>query len=145
MADAHNHFSHSALTRYALGAPAPLLQADWEYDRGYLASLDPRDGGREKDMAGMPAKITRENWKDPSVFGKKPAHSLYLPFFHAEVGRLGIDGAIQEYIFSDAANAGKVKMLCALLAGVVHPFIHVGLGLEFDDPLIVAEGYVIEG
>lgn len=88
----------------------------------------------------MPDKITRDNWKDKAVFGKKGAHSLYLPFFHAEVARLGIDGAVQEYIFGPDANDANAKMLTALFAGVVHPFIHVGLGLEFDDPLIVAEG-----
>ncbi|KLT40791.1 hypothetical protein CC85DRAFT_287064 [Cutaneotrichosporon oleaginosum] len=137
---AHNHFAHSALTRYALGAPPALLQADWEYDRGYIALLDPREDGRENDLQGMPDKITRDNWRDKAVFGKRGAHSLYLPFFHGEVQRLGIDGALREYLFSPAANADGPSMLCALLAGVVHPFIHIGLGLEFDDPLVVAEG-----
>lgn len=139
-ADAHNHFAHSALTRYSLGAPPALIQANWEYDRSYLALLDPREDGREKDVVGMPDKITRENWRDKSVFGKRGAHSLYLAFFHGEVSRLGIDGALHEYILSPSVNAGDTSMLCSLLAGVVHPFIHIGLGLEFDDPLIVAEG-----
>jgi hypothetical protein len=139
-ADAHNHFAHSALTRYSLGAPPALLQADWDYDRGYLALLDPREDGREKDVEGLPDKITRDNWRDKSVFGKRGAHSLYLAFFHGEVQRLGIDAALREYLLSPAANAGDISMLCALLAGVVHPFIHLGLGLEFDDPMVVAEG-----
>lgn len=130
------------MTRYALGAPPALLQAGWEYDRGYLAALDPHEDGRKRDtdvLEKLPPKITRENWKDPSIFGKKPAHSLYLPFFHAEVARLGIDGAVSEYILSPVANKGEFSMLGALVAGVLHPIIHLGLGLEFNDPLIVAE------
>ncbi|GMK57238.1 hypothetical protein CspeluHIS016_0400720 [Cutaneotrichosporon spelunceum] len=135
----HNHFSHSALTRYAFGAPPALLQADWEQARAYLALLDPREEGRDLEtLKGFPAKITRDNWTDKSVFGKRAAHSLYLPFFHNEVARLGIDGAIQEYLFSPAATSNE--MMCALLSGVVHPFIHIGFGLEFDDPLMIAEG-----
>ncbi|BEI81331.1 hypothetical protein CcaverHIS002_0204910 [Cutaneotrichosporon cavernicola] len=135
----HNHFSHSALTRYALGAPPELLQADWEQARGFLALLDPQEEGRDLEMMkGFPKKITRDNWTDKSVFGRRAAHSLYLPFFHEEVARLGIDGAIQEYLFSPAATANG--MMSALLSGVVHPFIHIGFGLEFDDPLMIAEG-----
>jgi hypothetical protein len=59
------------------------------------------------------------------------------------VKRLGIKGALQEYIFSGSANVGAgngPNMLVCLFAGLVHPFIHIGYGLEFNDPVIVAEG-----
>lgn len=71
------------------------------------------------------------------------SYSRYIPFFHDEVKRLGIKGALQEYIFSKEANMGNGKgpnMLVLLFAGVVHPFIHIGYGLEFNDQVIVAEG-----
>jgi hypothetical protein len=72
------------------------------------------------------------------------SYSRYIVFFHKEVARLGVRGAIDEYIFSAPANAGPADkgptMLMALMAGVLHPFIHLGYGLEFGDPVIVAEG-----
>lgn len=71
MADAHNHFAHAALARYALGASPSLIQADWEHDRKFLASLDPRDGGREKDIEGYPDKFDRSNWSDSRFMNKR--------------------------------------------------------------------------
>jgi hypothetical protein len=31
-------------------------------------------------------------------------------------------------------------MLAHMVAGVLHPFIHVGFGLEFRDVVVLAEG-----
>lgn len=33
-------------------------------------------------------------------------------------------------------------MLVRMVAGVLHPFIHTGFGLEFKDVVVLAEGYV---
>lgn len=40
------------------------------------------------------------------------------------------------------AEGGKTPghMLDRLVAGVLHPFIHVGFGLEFRDQVMLAEG-----
>jgi len=74
------------------------------------------------------------------------SYSRYLPFFHAEVARLGPKGAVEEYVFSRRANVGAhnegATMIIGLMCGLVHPLIHVGYGLEFDDPVVLAEGYV---
>ena len=53
---------------------------------------------------------------------------------------------IEEYIFSSKANIGgpgvegHPRMLNRFLAAIVHPMIHVGCGLEFGLPGLVAEG-----
>lgn len=72
-ADAHNHFSHSALSRYALGATAPLIDADWVYDRQHLAPLDPIEGGREREIKtlDLPDKFTTDNWADKKWYERK--------------------------------------------------------------------------
>lgn len=94
-------------------------------------------------MEGLP-QFNKDNWADPKWMGKKGSYSHYLPFFHSEVARLGPKGALEEYIFSPAANVGPADkgptMLQALVAGVLHPLIHVGFGLEFNDQVMVAEG-----
>ena len=60
------------------------------------------------------------------------------------MARLGPKGALEEYIFSRAANIGPPDkgptMVMALMAGVLHPLIHTGYGLEFGDQILVAEG-----
>jgi len=68
---AHNHFPHSALTRYALGAPAKLLDDTWAHDEPHLAPLDPEGRDETGDLSRLPEAITRENWDDPSTLGFK--------------------------------------------------------------------------
>ncbi|WVQ77260.1 hypothetical protein IAR50_006943 [Cryptococcus sp. DSM 104548] len=152
---AHNHFPHSLLTRYALGASPHLLQKTWDHDKTHLVSLDPRAQDRKDvNVEKLPEKIDGENWR--AFLGDKGCYSLYLPFFHSEIERLGPQGALIEYVFSPQANwepattspspeqqRGKPKtpnMLSRLMAGALHPIIHVGFGLEFGDRIILAEG-----
>ncbi|RSH81577.1 hypothetical protein EHS25_006199 [Saitozyma podzolica] len=139
---AHNHFSHSVLTRYALGAPAKLLEDTWAYDEPHLVSLDPEAGDRKTDMSKVPKEVTRENWDDPKYLAFEGAYSRYLKFFHEEVTRLGPIETVKEYVFSPRANWGghQPKMLARILAGFYHPIIHIGLGLEFRDRVMIAEG-----
>lgn len=68
---AHNHFVHSALARYSLGASPALLQRDWESERGQHAALDPAEDGRIENVPGLPDTITRENWVDSRWLGHK--------------------------------------------------------------------------
>ena len=68
---AHNHISHSLLTRYALGASSRLIEDALMYDAGRHVSLDPAVGDRKVDQDHVPEKITRENWMDGKYLGQK--------------------------------------------------------------------------
>jgi hypothetical protein len=57
----------------------------------------------------------------------------YLDFFDVIVKEKGIQAAVEEYGFNE-------KMIPRLAAGALHPLIHLGFGIEFEDPIIVAEG-----
>jgi len=96
----------------------------------------------------------------------KSAYSRYLVFFHAEIERLGPLVVLEEYIFSPQAvrcataryrtiydgssslhqnwvarhDRPPPQMLVRMVAGVLHPFIHIGFGLEFKDIVVLAEG-----
>ncbi|KAL7421508.1 hypothetical protein Q5752_003277 [Cryptotrichosporon argae] len=143
---AHNHFPHSALTRYALGAGPRLLDDTWAHDRRELVSLDPRAGDHKIDqdvVDALPEKIDADNWT--AWLGQKDAYALYLAFFHAEIARLGSTGAVRHYLFDLSTAGGEdnmsgPRMLVRAFAGVVHPFIHIGFGLEFGDVVVLAEG-----
>ncbi|KAK4687208.1 hypothetical protein P7C73_g2910, partial [Tremellales sp. Uapishka_1] len=140
----HNHFAHSQLTRYALGATPKLLEETWAHDQRDLTSIDPRERGVGEEK--VPPAITRENWSDPRWLGQKEAFLPYLTFFHAEIERLGSLETVKQYLFSVEANSGGKgnkagpRMMIRLVAGVIHPFIHVGFGLEFGDKIVLAEG-----
>ncbi|WVF71677.1 hypothetical protein IAT40_006485 [Kwoniella sp. CBS 6097] len=149
---AHNHFPHSALTRYALGAPAKLIRDTWDHDRPHLVSLDPGDKERKDvDVKDVPDKIDASNWGDRRYVGVKGNYSRYLVFFHKELARLGPLETLNKYVFSPEANWEPFKcdddkerdgpmMLDRLVGGVLHPFIHAGFGLEFNDRVTLAEG-----
>lgn len=74
-------------------------------------------------------------------------YQAYINFFAEKVLKEGIAPAIEKYVFDISANwvdgvetAKQPQMLNRLLSGVLHPYIHVGYGLEFNAPGMVVEG-----
>lgn len=74
-------------------------------------------------------------------------YQAYIKFFAEEVLKEGIAPAVEKYVFDISANwvdgvetAKQPQMLNRLLSGVLHPYIHVGYGLEFNAPGMVVEG-----
>ncbi|WWC70436.1 uncharacterized protein I206_104387 [Kwoniella pini CBS 10737] len=148
----HNHFPHSALTRYALGASPKLIKDTLEHDKPHLLPLDPEDPNRKhEEVKDIPEKIDHSNWGDRKYVGMKGAYSRYLSFFHEEIAKNGPIETMNKYVFSPSANYEEWKtpegdekegplMIDRLVGGVFHPFIHVGFGLEFNDKVTLAEG-----
>jgi hypothetical protein len=62
----------------------------------------------------------------------------FLAFFQEEIAVKGWIPVVQEHVFSKTPNAETV--FANLLEGLYHPLIHLGLGVEFNQPSIVAEG-----
>ena len=74
-------------------------------------------------------------------------YNSYLAFFSAELVNKGLESTLEKYFFSTDANWGHKEhdahpeMISRLLAGLVHPFIYVGHGMEFGQLGMVAEGW----
>jgi len=69
------------------------------------------------------------------------AYAAYLRFFSAQIEARGVTATIERYALSDEANAGDRRFwLRTAAAGVAHPFIQLGHGLQFESELVVAEG-----
>jgi oxidoreductase AflY len=71
----------------------------------------------------------------------------YLDFFREEIEVKSVPAILEEYIFSLAANhhesnSGKkgMEMISRLYDGLMHGLIHLGVGLEFGQPSLLAEG-----
>lgn len=126
----HNHLVYHILSAEALGADAKRLD-EIVNDSSDVDPIPPR----------QPIQITTDNWRNfigrgpesPRTNATPMLYRNFLEFFDQEVSRLGLKDALLTYGFDPA-------LLPAIIAGAVHPLIHLGYGIEFNEPLIVAEG-----
>jgi hypothetical protein len=116
----HSHLIHHLLAAYSLGASKEKLQEIFDVHAKDQRPLPPSIG-----------EITRENYKDQ--LGKQEAYTSFLKFYQLEVEKYGTVDTVRRWIWSD-------DMLARTVGGAFHPLIHIGYGLEFDIPGIVAEG-----
>ncbi|TFK37473.1 hypothetical protein BDQ12DRAFT_736307 [Crucibulum laeve] len=128
----HNHSAHSALALWALGADESILQASYKDSSAY-----------QRPAFEAPNAITATNWKDH--LGDEKYYQGYLKFFNEEIKTHGGDEVLKKYVFTNEANiaAGggpNPSMLQRFLAGLLHPLIHTGYGLEFNLPGMLVEG-----
>ncbi|AEO66249.1 099811ce-411b-4082-844d-f9b42c878f83 [Thermothielavioides terrestris] len=125
----HDHIVHSILTVLALGGDAADVQR--AYDDGYAI--------QRARVPADPHAVARLS--DPAFFlahmGVLSHYSDFLVFFEHQIGERGYCPVVQEYCFGRTPLADT--MLARLFEGLFHPIIHLGLGVEFDLPAIVAE------
>lgn len=78
---------------------------------------------------------------DPEQFkeylGKGKYYHDFLVFFQGEIEAKGWQNVLNEYLFAGDERADD--MLVRLYAGFLHPLIHLGFGIEFQQPAIIAE------
>ncbi|KLO05053.1 hypothetical protein SCHPADRAFT_839823 [Schizopora paradoxa] len=134
----HNHLSHHLLAIYALGATGKVIEAA----NGYT-------GGQQLPAFESPISITEENFFDH--LGKGDNYNAYLKYFTQMLSQEKVDfgDILEKYIFSEKFNFDKTRkdagkpqpeMLNRFLAGLLHPMIHAGYGVEFGLGGILAEG-----
>lgn len=72
-----------------------------------------------------------------AAMGNEDNYPNFLAFFQAQIDKLGVGAVLNEYLFKGDECAES--MLSRLFGGLVHPFIHLGFGIEFEQPAIVAQ------
>ena len=115
----HNHLTHMLLADYSLGASTKRLKEVY----------------KQEDQIQRPKLPKHKDFKWTEHLGEKEYYSDYLDFMIGEVEKLGRVGAVEKYAFDE-----QYSMLARFLAGIYHPFIHIGYGLEFGIDGMVAEG-----
>ncbi|KAJ7023708.1 hypothetical protein C8F04DRAFT_1213242 [Mycena alexandri] len=125
----HNHTPFHLLVEWVLGGTPAHLSAIWDQ---HVAI--------ERPQFQSPHAITAETFNDH--LGDENYYQAYLYFFSDVVLRKPAHVVLEEWIFSSRVNYDTLKdgMFNRLLAGVMHPLIYVGFGLEFSLPGLVAEG-----
>ncbi|KAF2754789.1 hypothetical protein EJ05DRAFT_513715 [Pseudovirgaria hyperparasitica] len=76
-----------------------------------------------------------------SYLGIKDHYVNYLELFTLELEHKGLAAVMNEYLFAGTPKADD--MLVRLYTGFLHPFIHLGFGLEFAQPAIVAKALAL--
>ncbi|KAK5018559.1 hypothetical protein LTR39_000912 [Cryomyces antarcticus] len=125
----HNHIVHHLLSLYALGASTSSIQMQWN---GHEPSQRP---------PGAVDKAVVEAMHDPSQFrsylNKQEHYPNFLRFFQQKVEEHGWQTVAREYLLKGDEQAND--LLARLFAGFLHPLIHLGFGVEFNQPAIVVE------
>ncbi|RAL16207.1 questin oxidase family protein [Aspergillus homomorphus CBS 101889] len=125
----HNHIAHSILTCLALGAAPEDIQRAYDDGVGIQRPIP------EVDSA------TVERLADEEFFygtlGEITQYTSFLVFFQRQMDAHGWQATVNKYVFSRSKVAEK--MLARLYEGAYHPIIHLGLGIEFQQPSIIAE------
>lgn len=125
----HNHIAHHLLTIYSLAATPSQIQKHYDDNAGYQRPPQPIEPTVIKTM------------EDPSQFmkylGKERYYNDYLRFFQSEMDKKGWQQVLNEYLFAGDERADD--FLTRMFAGFLHPIIHLGFGIEFHQPAIIAE------
>ncbi|KAH7056951.1 hypothetical protein B0J12DRAFT_568609 [Macrophomina phaseolina] len=125
----HNHISHHLFTLYALGADPAVIDQGYNTAASYQrppVHLPPAASADMRDAAQFAAHMGDENY-----------YLSYLLFFKAEIRARGWRDVVREYLFQGDERANR--LLARLMVGVLHPWIYLGFGVEFDQPAMVAE------
>jgi hypothetical protein len=83
-----------------------------------------------------PDLSNQETWK--KCLGIMKHYRAFLLFFQKELEIKSVDTVINEYLF--AGDEKAEDMLVRLHEAFLHPLIHFGFGIEFQQPAILAEG-----
>jgi len=127
----HNHLSHHLLAVYDLGASAGLLQKIYKDEATSQRPiiLEPKDES---------IVVNKDNWIQ--YLENQSAYGAFVNFFAEQVKVLGVPGVLEKYIFDPEVNKNGIDMLSRVVAGALHPMIHIGYGAEFGDQALIATG-----
>ncbi|KIN05463.1 hypothetical protein OIDMADRAFT_51270 [Oidiodendron maius Zn] len=125
----HNHIAHHLLSLFALNATPTELRQGWDDNVSYQRSMVPLKQSVVTDMHD-PKKYKR-------YLGSENYYHSFLVFFEQEIDQKGWQQVLNEYIFKGDERADD--MLVRMFGGILHPIIHLGFGVEFEQPAIIAE------
>lgn len=72
-----------------------------------------------------------------TYLGKEKYYHDFLQYFSDQISAKGWEAVLNEELFKGDERADD--MLARLFAGFLHPIIHLGFGIEFRQPAIIAE------
>jgi hypothetical protein len=126
----HNHTAHSILTALALGASSSELErayTDTEAIQRPIPAVDSQ----------LVAQLCADDQALGPQLGRCDLYATFLAFFQTQINTHGWQSVVTKYVFSRTPLAEK--LLIKMYEGMYHSLIHLGLGIEFAQPGIIAE------
>jgi hypothetical protein len=124
-----NHIAHHLLTLFALNASPAEIQKGYDDNVSYQRPPEPLEQSIVEDMH-KPDRFK-------TYLGKEKYYHDFLVFFQKEIEAKSWQNVLNEYLFANDERSND--MLARLYAGFLHPIIHLGFGIEFQQPAIIAE------
>ena len=125
----HNHIAHHLLTIFSLGASPEELQKAFDFNADYQRPQFPI---KQKNVQSMSDKSSFAKF-----LGKEQYFRDYEIFFQQEIEAKGWQAVLKEHVLAGDDHAEA--MMTRMFAGFLHPIIHLGFGVEFKQPAIIAE------
>ncbi|RYC54179.1 hypothetical protein CHU98_g12030, partial [Xylaria longipes] len=125
----HNHTVHSLLTMLTLGATTSELRDRYDEVAAIQRAIPEVD---EKLLEGL-----GDNDVFYAAIGQIHQYHTFLEFFKRQIASRDYRDVVLTYVFGHTKVADR--MLVQMVEGAFHPIIHLGIGIEFDQPAIVAE------
>ncbi|OAG24889.1 hypothetical protein CC77DRAFT_1027643 [Alternaria alternata] len=110
----HNHIAHHLLTFFALNGTPTELERAWVDNASYQRQLVPLDS---------------------HVVSQLHDQNVYEAYLGRE------EEVLREFILK--GNKRADDMLVRMFDGILHPLIHLGFGVEFEQPAIIAEALAL--
>lgn len=126
----HNHIAHHLLSLFALNATPDELKQGWDDNVSYQRPPVPLKSSVVEDMKSDPVRFKK-------YLGSERYYHDFLVFFKEEIDDKGWQAVLNEYVFKGDDQADD--MLVRMFGGILHPIIHLGFGIEFGQPAIIAE------
>ncbi|KAK4243421.1 hypothetical protein C7999DRAFT_36254 [Corynascus novoguineensis] len=127
----HNHIPHAVLTTLAMGGGLKDIRRAYDDGEG-IQRPKPQPDPKVVDEMTDPFKFL-DRMQDIEEY------SNFLAFFEKEIAAKGSwQAVVNEYVF--ARHPQSDFLLAQVFEGLYHPLIHIGFGIEFELPGLVAEG-----
>lgn len=121
---------HYLLALYDFGASASLLKTTYDREQYYQR---PPPEVHEKVLQDL---SDESKWDE--FIGKAEYYSDFLAFFTKEIKELGWQETVHKWLFR--GTPVTERLFANIHAGLYHTLIHVGYGIEFQLPAVIAEG-----
>ncbi|KAL5423641.1 hypothetical protein PMIN04_003778 [Paraphaeosphaeria minitans] len=124
-----NHIVHHLLTLFALRATPEEIRRGYDENKDY------------QRLQGDLKKEIVDDMHDPERFktylGQEQYYHDFLQYFQDEISKKGWETVLNDELFKGDERADD--LLARLYGGFLHPIIHLGFGVEFRQPAIIAE------
>ncbi|KAJ9148279.1 HypA-like protein [Pleurostoma richardsiae] len=130
------------LALYGLGASASTIRKHYAAEQLRSKPIKPHLEKSDEILAQIRSAAASDDAKlwaslTPKAHTGVSNYAEFLRFLEDEIDTYGWKDTVNKYLFSGSAIAED--MFVRFFGGYLHPYIHLGYGIEFEQPAIVAE------